>query len=258
LRDSINSDPARAYRAAVQDSTVTVTRIDGATLAVSASSPSPGTATIAPVQVYASPTITLSDAVTDGATWSVMLNGVVYTVIAGADGSNSNVAFLDVTVVDDEVAGVLVRESKGSTHVIEPTDGVVGRRASPEQGGGDGRLIHVAVTGGTPAISGSAVVTNQGNAATQLRITISGNNSANLYIALSGTVSSDDFITLKLTPASGTERVLTYDVLANEDLSSVAAGLKSVIDTAVTANQLPASTVATGPLTQFVGDLVPP
>jgi hypothetical protein len=89
--DSINSDPAGPYRAAVQGSTVTVTQIHGATLVASASSPGLGTATIAPVQVYTHPTITLSGAVTQGATWSVMLNGVVYTVIVGADGMTRGV-----------------------------------------------------------------------------------------------------------------------------------------------------------------------
>ena len=126
---------------------------------------------------------------------------MVYTAVAGANGSSAVAPFVDVAIVDQDAAGVLVRETHSSTDVIEPTDLVLLGSGQVTNKIEDGTVIQVAVATGSPPLSGSGRWLNQGDTATQLRLTVSGNNSSKLYVALSGAVSSDDGITLKLKPA---------------------------------------------------------
>ena len=63
--------------------------------------------------------------VSRGDVWSMTLNGVAYRYVAGSNKENYNPASIDFRIADDDVPGVIVSQTGGSTNVIEPSNWVV-------------------------------------------------------------------------------------------------------------------------------------
>ena len=70
-------------------------------------------------------TFTIGSTIARGDTWGFTLNGTDYRYVAGSNRENYNPGFIDFRIADDDVPGVLVTQSGGSTNVIEPSDWVV-------------------------------------------------------------------------------------------------------------------------------------
>jgi Ca2+-binding RTX toxin-like protein len=74
------------------------------------------TAALSSVQVR------IQDAVVLGNIWTVRIDGVDYSFTAGGNRSAEAVSPVDVEIADAETPGVLVTQTNGETHVVEPTD----------------------------------------------------------------------------------------------------------------------------------------
>lgn len=175
LRDLINS--RSDYRASIVGSTIIVRRVDGSALAADAQvtgQNSNGTMSVLPVSVYSSLDITLSGAVQAGAAWSVLLNGDVFTYLAGENGESRQINSVDVKIVDDEVAGVLVQETLGNTSVIEPSDLVLLGSGQVRTTADPGASVNLVLNAGSPALVAGVSITGAGLQKSGARATISG------------------------------------------------------------------------------------
>ena len=100
---------------------------------------------------YIAAAVQVTGAVAGGAQWSVTIDGRAYFYAGGENGESTDVGFVDVQILDDDTAGVIVVQSGGSTDVTEPTDQVTM---------GSGQVISVTAgdsfvgTFGTAVISG--------------------------------------------------------------------------------------------------------
>ncbi|MDI1313706.1 FlgD immunoglobulin-like domain containing protein, partial [Prosthecobacter sp.] len=171
LRDAING--SGDYNASLLGDTLIVRSLNGNPLTVSVAGPA-GAMTVQNVLVYANLTLTFSGAVPVGGTWSVMLDGQVFSYVAGSNGESRDVGSVDVKIADNNVAGVLVRETLGSTSVIEPSDLIL-------LGGGQITavldsvvLLDVTLAPTSPAIVAGVSISTLNLQASDIKATISG------------------------------------------------------------------------------------
>ncbi len=122
-------DSQSRYAAALSGTTITIEISDGTGFIAEFSISDPASAGTGDITVtdtsedyYLLITVALSGAVADGGVFTLNLNGQDYIYIVGANGETTNLDIIDVTVSDDEAAGVIVRQTGGSTNVTEPTD----------------------------------------------------------------------------------------------------------------------------------------
>ena len=222
------------YQASTLNNTIIVRRLDGGTLIVETSvgtGSSSGTASVQSVSVYDELDITLSGPVASGNSWSVLLNGEVFTYVAGGNGETTDIGSVDVKIVDNEIAGVLVQETSGSTRVIEPTDLVLlggGQVTAPVS---DGASVNIVLGPASPAVFATVSITSSGLEKSNARATISGTAVwLEAIVALDDNVGAYDAWELTLTTGStvSTYRVNTGTISTNVQLAQ---SLATVINT---------------------------
>ncbi|MFT5527480.1 MAG: hypothetical protein ACI9HK_005462, partial [Pirellulaceae bacterium] len=181
--------------------------------------------------------------IAEGSVWSVNVDGKVYTYIAGAENSTTLIEAVDVTIVDDDVLGVIVSEAGGSTQVTEPTDRVVFGGGKVSEAVADGAVLEVSST--TALASAEIVVFSSGDTQSSVRTTVSlTSDRFTATLALSGEAVEGENWYLVLNQGNDSSpvyRVYHYAVGVDTTLATIAQGLVTDISTATPAHGITAN-----------------
>jgi len=108
--------------------TLTVSAADGTAFTANFAIDNQGTGSgsVSGTQAWTEATLQVTGAaVAAGERWTLKANGADYSYVSGENGENTNLASLDVTVLDDDTPGIVVRQVGDGTNVTEPTYFVV-------------------------------------------------------------------------------------------------------------------------------------
>ena len=133
---------SRGYKTTITGTTITVQDANGAAFSASFAINNIADTThvaIGGTRALSQADIALGSSVVLGNIWTIKLNGSEYVYTAGRNGENPYVEAVDVRITDANTPGVLVTQTGGETHVIEPTDYAIIGTGQVTNGGTDGK-----------------------------------------------------------------------------------------------------------------------